>query len=335
MGDEPKMFVGADWGTSRLRVRLVEPQGDGWKVRAESTSDDGVGVLSRRAPTGTARSRLYEETLTHHLTRVRRDAGVVEELPVVISGMASSSLGWRELPYARLPFDLAGGTAVMEPASLVPGAAAVWIVSGVRALNDIMRGEETELVGWCSMQRDAAVWQDGWVLLPGTHCKHARVQAGKLVDFHTAMTGELFAVLSEHSVLRASLEADGEAEPEEFNAGVRLGRTGGLASTLFQVRTRQVLHGKGGAGNRDFLSGVLIGAELVELEREGADGPPILVTGEGPLSARYREAVRKMGIGSRLINATSPDVGAATVAGQARLLAAHRRPGSPLQLGKS
>ena len=60
-----------------------------------------------------------------------------------------------------------------------------------------MRGEETQILGVLA----ASGRGDGLFVLPGTHSKWARVEAGRIVGFATFMTGEVFAALKDHSLL--------------------------------------------------------------------------------------------------------------------------------------
>lgn len=126
----------------------------------------------------------------------------------MVSGMASSSIGWRELPYALLPFSLEGSSVVgqwVEPE--------VYLISGVRGANDMMRGEETQALGWAEQVGDALPLR-ATLVLPGTHSKHLRLQSGNLTGITTFMTGELFEMLRAHSMLRHSMDLVATGEPE-------------------------------------------------------------------------------------------------------------------------
>ena len=128
-------FVSCDWGTSNFRLRLVE----GAQVCGEHRTDDGTAKL---AAEGGDRALAFRTTLARGLEQLK----AAPDLPVVISGMVSSSIGWKELPYARLPFSLDGTSAVIE--RLDPRT---WLVSGLRSETEILRGEETEALGIVAM----------------------------------------------------------------------------------------------------------------------------------------------------------------------------------------
>lgn len=256
-------FISCDWGTSRFRLVLVRA---GRAVRSVQ-SPQGVGVLPQR--------RDFPRVLADGLRLLRAPAG----LPVVISGMASSSIGWRELPYARLPFSLTGRDAVW--AEVQPN---VFLISGVASGDDIMRGEETQLLG-------LPVSGEALVILPGTHSKHARVRGGKLVGFQTFMTGELFAATAGHTVLASSVAAHAPFDRRAFVAGVETAQQLPVAAALFRVRGRDVLHGVSPAANRSFLSGVWIGAELAGLPAR----IPVWVCAAEELAPAYATALRVLG----------------------------------------
>jgi 2-dehydro-3-deoxygalactonokinase len=217
-------------------------------------------------------------------------------LPVMVSGMASSSIGWRELPYALLPFSLEGSSVVGQWVE-----SGVYLISGVRGENDMMRGEETQALGWAEQVCDVLPLR-ATLVLPGTHSKHLHLESGVLTAITTFMTGELFEMLRTQSMLRHSMDLAAVGEPEgamhwdAFREGVASSARAGLAANLFQVRTRQVLRGCSGASNRSFLSGLLIGSELRSLE--AGESPIILAAGEA-LREAYTMAATECGLSPR------------------------------------
>ena len=277
-------FIACDWGTSRLRLRWHGPEG-----LREVASEDGAARLAAR---GGDRALAFREALQAALLRLGAPVG----LPVMVSGMASSSIGWRELPYARLPFSLEGSSVVGQ--WVEPG---VYLISGVRGPNDMMRGEETQALGWAEQVCDVLPLR-ATLVLPGTHSKHLRLESGALTAITTFMTGELFEMLRTQSMLRHSMDLAVVGEPEgamhwdAFREGVAASARAGLAANLFQVRTRQVLRSYSGASNRSFLSGLLIGSELRSLE--AGESPIILAAGEA-LREAYTMAATECGLSSR------------------------------------
>jgi len=216
---------------------------------------------------------------------------VPASVPVVISGMASSTIGWKELPYATVPFAFDGRNAVWE--RIEPH---VYLISGLRTNTEILRGEETEAVGLVSTLGHEMPFE-AVLVLPGTHSKHLDVNPGGIAGFRTYMTGELFDVLSKQSVLRHSTDPAAPFDKASFLEGVEESTKRPVTGALFRVRTRQVLDRKSARANTSFLSGLLIGTELGTLR--GSDVSIILAAGK-VLRASYTAAARALGLGPRL-----------------------------------
>lgn len=274
-------FVSCDWGTSNLRLRLVGGASPG---AGAVHSDDGVAKLA--APGGD-RAERFRQTLRHGLEQL----GAPPTLPVLISGMASSSIGWKELPYAMLPFPLDGSAAVWERLD-----ERVYLISGLRSAVDVMRGEETQALGLA-----AALGRDlpdlATFILPGTHSKHIEIARGCVVDLRTYMVGELFDLLTRHSVLRHSTDPGSPFDATAFVEGVEASQRAPLPGALFRVRTRQVLNRQEPPSNTSFLSGLLIGTELAVLR--GTEGS-VVVAANAPMRRAYALAGETLGLGSRL-----------------------------------
>jgi 2-dehydro-3-deoxygalactonokinase len=199
--------------------------------------------------------------------------------------MASSSIGWRELPYARAPFALDGQGLLVEEViwDKPPRIGTTRLISGVRTEREMMRGEECEIIGLMSDPTLAELRQRSLLILPGTHCKHVWIENERVINFRTYMTGELFELLARHSILRASVDlslcTEGlrtDSDRAAFTQGVLWAKEHGSPGSLFRVRTRAVLDGAPAHENTWFLSGLLIGAELTEVCRSVTDRPIIL-----------------------------------------------------------
>ena len=204
--------------------------------------------------------------------------------------MASSSLGMIELPYRRMPFDLTGTDLIRV--GLPPSehfGHSILMVSGVRTAEDVMRGEETQLIG-CGGGHDERVY-----ILPGTHSKHVLVRYGMAVSVTTFMTGELFHLLAARSILSACVTAassDGGAVSAAFLQGIRDSRQGSILQTAFRVRIRHLLSGISNEENYQYLSGLVIGEELKVLD--GTD-IPLAVVGAGRMKEYYVAALEELG----------------------------------------
>src|SRR2546425_2437732 len=206
-------FLSCDWGTTSFRLRRVA--GPERTVIREIREQAGVKSLYEEAMRGgaeieAARSDVFAGFLHRKLEALLAGEKTPErKLPLVISGMASSSVGWRELPYAKTPFPLDGCSVRSQelnwskPEWLGPA----YLISGVATASDMMRGEETEIIGLMSEASLATLRERSLLILPGTHSKHVWIEHQSVVDFRTFMTGELFEVLGRQSLLRASIDA--------------------------------------------------------------------------------------------------------------------------------
>lgn len=294
-------FLSCDWGTTSFRLRLASlPDGE---VLHELIEQAGVQTINESLPQNLvgeeladARAAAFREFLQRKIKELGAPIALQSKpLPIVISGMASSTVGWRDVPYARTPFPLDGASVQHETLSLeIEGQEfPLYLLSGLRTKTDIMRGEETQMLGLYASKMFAEVFEAGTVLLPGTHSKHVRARDGVIEDFQTHMTGELFAVLSRHSLLSASVAFDDEVTPENdsrlheaFIEGLEAAQKSGLSRSLFQVRTRAVLQGIDPVKNRWFLSGLLIGAEFRDLLSDPS-GSSILIAAPSHFSNLY------------------------------------------------
>jgi len=268
-------MIGVDWGTSRLRAALLGADG---AVLARTAADRGILQVEAGAFAAALREALAA------LAALGTPAG----LPVVLSGMITSRQGWHELPYLPCPagpHDLAGALHRIEE----PGLGPLHFVTGLShrgadGLPDVMRGEETQIVG----EEDLAAGEI--VVLPGTHSKWVSLEAGRITGFRTFMTGELYAVLERHSILGRLIEP-GPEDAAAFARGVGIGLAGGgLLGRLFSGRTLPLMGELAGTGVADYLSGLLIGSEIGEAT---AGGQPagVVVIGSDALAERYGRAL--------------------------------------------
>jgi 2-dehydro-3-deoxygalactonokinase len=302
-------FLAADWGTSNLRA---------WRLKADGTV---LGV--RKFPWGVATLKPGEAAA--RLKDDVRPALGAEDLPAILCGMVGSAIGIAAAPYADCP---AGGEELAR--NLLRVDDQTWIVPGLRCTRpdgypDVIRGEETKVLGW--LQQDPRRAQGDHVLcLPGTHGKWVLVRSGRIDHFMTCMTGELFALLSEHSVLKPGAPPSDEAS---FAEGLALGAADSpLASRLFTVRARMVGQGLAGGKAASYLSGLLIGDEVCHLPPllGLSSGSTIGLMGEPALCALYGPALEARGL-----KVESADGEAAVIAGLSLL----RRVGVEHDAGRS
>lgn len=300
-------FVSGDWGTSHLRLRVVETST--LRVLARVRTEEGAARVSASVSGAADRPAAFAAVLTPHLAALDGEIPAAQGAPVIISGMVGSSVGWQEVPYATVPFALDGSTASLAHAGTCSGHP-VWLIGGVRSATEVMRGEECELLGLLADPACAGCGQAGWVVLPGTHAKHAELRGDHLVGFRTFMTGELFGLLADHGLLARSIDRlglqAGVRDDPDFAAGVTLAMREPLSSAIFRVRTRGLLDGSTAASNARFLSGLLIGAELQAL-RAVAGCDPILLAAGPALRESYATAAAQLGWDATGLSLASPE----------------------------
>jgi 2-dehydro-3-deoxygalactonokinase len=277
-------WIAVDWGTSNLRAYAMGTGG----CLAEASSEDGMGHLARGAFEG-ALLRLVDPWLAAN-----------RATPVIACGMVGSRQGWQEAPYRAVP------CAPLDPGFLVTVATcdpriSVSLVPGLKQMKpaDVMRGEETQIAGALALMPGF----DGVLCLPGTHSKWVHLSAGEVVSFQTCMTGEMFELLSQHSVLRHGMGGEGwddaafdEALSDALSHPERVG------ARLFALRAEGLLAGLSAAAARARLSGMLIGLELAGA-RPYWLGQPVGIVGAEKLSAHYARALKAQGVAVRLLPA--------------------------------
>ena len=289
-------WIAVDWGTSNMRAWAMTASGT---VLATATSAKGMGQLDRDG---------FEPALLEVI-----GDWLHKPMPVIACGMVGSRQGWVEAPYAPVPCPtLPEG---LTRASTSDPRLQVQVISGIKQMDpaDVMRGEETQITGFLARNPR---W-DGVICLPGTHTKWAHVSADEIVSFQTFMTGELFATIAGHTVLRHSLGTEGwdDAAFDEAVA-TAMARPERLAARLFSLRAEGLLSGLSPAAARARLSGLLIGAELAGAKPYWL-GQQIAVIGDGTLAGHYIKALAAQGVAATQVDAT-----AATLAG---LTAAYNR----------
>ena len=311
-----KHFLSCDWGSSSFRLRLVNA--DELTVAGEVTSSSGIAATyeasQREGKSAPDRERFYNHIINDHIGLLeQRLSQSLDGMPVVISGMASSSIGMIEIPYKDIPF-LTNG-ADLEARIVRPGKIfnrTTIIISGVKTHDDVMRGEETKLAGTGGQQ-------NGIYILPGTHPKHAMMADGLVTGFTTYMTGEYFDLLSRKSMLAVSVEAGGKWEEEHhlrsFRQGVESSMESHLLHGSFVVRTNALFEKYTKQENYFYLSGLLVGSELQALLRQ--KGAPIRLLGDANMNRVYSLALQTL----QLPAAAIENADEALIRGQARVYA--------------
>lgn len=289
MSDKPAL-IGVDWGGSNLRVMQIAA---------------GGAVLAHRSdPRGAA--GLTPSEFAGVLDEVAGDW--LGETPVLVCGMAGARGRWLEVAYQPCP---ASAGNVAAGLARPDAGGELWIVPGVALspdghLLDVMRGEETQVLGLDDADR--------LVVAPGTHSKWIAVEAGRIAYFRTFLTGELFAAVRSATMLGAGMGEPG-GDAAAFRRGVeRSLQDRDLSAALFSVRVEGLAGRLAPEAAADYLSGLLIGAEIAAQDQARLfDG--VTIVGAPALSARYAEALVIAGQGDVVI----ADVELTTAAGLWRI----------------
>jgi 2-dehydro-3-deoxygalactonokinase len=275
-------LLAIDWGSSALRGALLDADG---RVLEERRAARGLLTIE---PGG------FAAVFDAHFGDWMRAPGT----RCLMAGMVGSRQGWVEAPYCPCPAGLDELAAALTPVrTAASGARApdIAIVPGLSCdrdgVPDVMRGEEVKVLGVLELLgADAAE-----ILMPGTHSKWASVAGGRIHRFATAMSGEFYALLREHSILARTLPAGEEAfDADAFDRGVDRALHGeGLLQTAFSVRTLALFERLSPGAGASYLSGLVIGEELRGRPLEGV--AEVVVVGAPHLAERFERALRRIG----------------------------------------
>jgi 2-dehydro-3-deoxygalactonokinase len=275
-------LVGIDWGTSNRRAYLLDQRGELLRKH-----EDDAGILKVDGD--------YEASLRELLQALE-----LERADIIMSGMVGSRNGWRQVPYLDIRQPISSlRDHLMEIDSGLPNVRCR-IVPGYQYLDpqglpDVMRGEEAQVLGALALSASS-----GWFLLPGTHSKWVRVEDGTVKALLTFMTGELFALMSQHGTLSKVMTAE-QSVPAAFEAGLRAAPHGTFTHMAFCCRALVVTDMMPQDHTASYLSGLLIGSELHDIRTRsgGHFEVPVQVVGSPGLSARYLSALELLGIPAR------------------------------------
>lgn len=264
-------YLAIDWGTTNRRIYAMSDHG----TVVDVVRDDR-GVLTVSPGNYSAELRNLRERLG--------------KLPVIAAGMIGSTKGWREAPYLPVPaslVDLSAGLLRIEEEdfAIIPG-----LMIDSAGMSDVMRGEEVQILGAVAASLAPA---DALFCQPGTHNKWVDVTGGRITRFVTAMTGEIFGLLRDHSVLADMLGGD-VADNDAFRAGVRRAASGrDLLTALFGVRALVLAGRHSTEESAAYASGLLIGADVAA--RDLPSGAPVYLLADRHLGALYAAALDVLG----------------------------------------
>jgi 2-dehydro-3-deoxygalactonokinase len=287
--DDATALIGLDWGTTSLRAYRIARDG-----RVMERRERDAGIL-----------RVADGGFAGALAGAVGGWPLDGRVPILAAGMIGSRQGWREVPYVGCPAGLAElaaglGTVAMpdgSPVHLVPG---LLLEGPAGDFPDVMRGEETQILGDLAGGRDADAC---CYLLPGTHSKWAWCErAGRIARFATYMTGEVYEVLTRHSILGRLMSSGAAPDAADaFGRGLAqaarsaAGSPGRLLHDLFGARTLGLTGGLPPEGLASYLSGLLIGAEVAAVTAGDGVGT-VVILGSGTLAPLYARAAGAAGL---------------------------------------
>nr|WP_321461303.1 2-dehydro-3-deoxygalactonokinase [uncultured Cohaesibacter sp.] len=294
-----------DWGTTSFRAWLLDA--DTGVVLAEISQGKGMRALQRSEFADYARSQLDGWRLN--------DAEVI---PVYLAGMVGAPQGWQQAPQPPLPMR---GEELVRDIVPVEGMADTYIIPGVRQAGrpqdaDVIRGEEVQIFGAMALLGR----QSGLVCLPGTHSKWCEMREGVFTRFHSSMTGEVYDVMSQHSILSLMADTGAPFDADGFDKGLeQIEGEGGLLNHLFKARARVLYGDLEQSQTASFLSGMLIGSEIKAMRSlyDCSEGEVLLVCADR-LAKPYEHALTRKGVACRHISSRE-----ATLAGVRALAQLH------------
>ncbi|WP_281613068.1 2-dehydro-3-deoxygalactonokinase [Flammeovirga sp. SubArs3] len=282
----PEKFISCDWGTSNFRLRVIKT--DTLDVLEEFQTNKGVKKVYREylEQKKVDQGRYFSNYLVEQLSNISTS---IDDKVIVASGMISSSIGMKELGYSQMPFDAFGENLFSKRLSLARNLS-VLMVSGARTQDDVMRGEEVQAVGLSTL---LPVQKEGVLILPGTHSKHLSFKDSKYTELNTFMTGEMFDIISNQSILRNSVTPGemNEAAKAHFIQGVRVGAEEGYTNQLFKIRAHDLISNVDKTTAYYYLSGLLIGDELSYLKDYDSS---ICMAASGKINELYQLALNDL-----------------------------------------
>ncbi|CAI8735207.1 2-dehydro-3-deoxygalactonokinase [Pseudomonas zeae] len=295
-------LIALDWGTTSLRAYKLAAGGVVLEQRALSS-----GIMQLPKTPRVINGRECADGFELAFDEACGDwLDAQPDLPVIACGMVGSAQGWREAAYCETPANVANLGKSLQTLISLRGTV-VHIVPGViqrSRLPNVMRGEETQVLG-VLQNLPIEAGADLLIGLPGSHSKWVDVVDGCIIHFDTFMTGEVFAVLSEHSILGRTLKQGATFDALAFDRGVQIAQSAdgelGVLSTLFSARTLGLTGELSPTAQADYLSGLMIGHELAALatvqrrRRNNTNLPSIILIGNAQLCARYSRALDACG----------------------------------------
>lgn len=309
-----KIFLSCDWGTSSFRLNLVNIASA--SIIATDRTANGIAstyqLWTKSGADESTRAAFYLKSINASIKKLEKQtAQSLTGVPVVLSGMVSSSIGIKNLPYQTVPFLLNGSDLLAERWSPRPDFPhEVLIISGARTENDVMRGEETQIIGANLHSKE-----EHTLIMPGTHSKHVFIKNGQVIGFKTYMTGEFFALLSQRSTLSEAIATENTTEGNDyFEKGITDSLTANLLHRPFSIRANYLFGKTTKTMNFHYLSGLLIGTELRSLPAPSTTSMTLIA--DGDIGSHYRRGFEILGLTEVAVQSADQ----ALIQGQKKLL---------------
>lgn len=280
-------WIAADWGTTNLRVWAMSDHGN---IIDGNQSTDGMGTIANG-------NGNFEAALLQLIQPWLSD----QPLPVIACGMVGAKQGWQEVPYTNAP---CSPTTPLTRIQTQSDRIEVYIHSGVSQDQpaDVMRGEETQISGLLAEHPDF----EGLVCLPGTHSKWVVIRDGIIQSFRTFLTGEMFSLLAEKSILRLTTSGEGR-DANAFQKGLMKAydHPNQLLSNIFSLRAEFLLHDLDPISAYSELSGLIIGHELSGALSVMENPQSIALISSGGNSLNYEPAIESLGRSVKVYSSTN------------------------------
>ncbi|MBP1143929.1 2-dehydro-3-deoxygalactonokinase [Pseudomonas congelans] len=320
-------LIALDWGTTSLRAYRLGEHGQVLEQRALS-----AGIMQLPTTPRLIAGQFCSDGFELAFDQACGDwLDAQPDLQVIACGMVGSAQGWREAAYRETPASVNELSAALQTVRSVRGVT-VHIIPGVlqrSTLPNVMRGEETQVLGVLAGLEEGQGSQPLLIGLPGSHSKWVQVERGRIVHFDTFMTGEVYAALCAHTILGRTMQPAEAFDEQAFDRGLSIALSdagsAGPLSTIFSTRTLGLTGQLGASAQPDYLSGLLIGHELGAIARLHLHNheqlPAVILIGSDSLCTRYARGLAVCGFPGVTLAEQATERGLWQVAVQAGLIA--------------
>lgn len=287
-----RYYLIMDGGTTNLRVMLTDAQGNLLDCQRRMVGAAATAVAgSNQALREAARACIHRLLEAHHLRQ--------EDIARCIAfGMITCASGLKEVAHLSAPagyLDFRQGMVSQHfpdiasfPIEFIPGlrnfSGAVTLENVAQM--DMMRGEETEALGFFHLMQPASPCV---LILPGSHNKLIALdEKGNILRCMTTISGELLSALTQHTILSEAVDGkfvqDGQYDRDMLLAGAK-GCEAGLGRAAFSARILRTLGHLPQEKIASFLLGVVLRSDVDALNTfvQGQENPRLYIAGKEPL----------------------------------------------------